>query len=70
MEAGRLLQWSRWEDAGSATGDGEEGRNTKGCRNIGNIWVLGQSLLIWTNLRENSLSSFQEHVVQLLTSTN
>ena len=46
----RLLQWSRWEDAGSTTGAGEGDRTKKGCRNTGNIWALGQSFLTWANL--------------------
>ena len=52
MEAGRLMQWSRWKDASSATGDGEEGRNMKKYRNTGNIWGLEKSILTWLNLRE------------------
>lgn len=42
MEAGRLLQWSRWEDDSSDIGDGEEGRNMKECKNTGNIWIFGE----------------------------
>lgn len=76
METGRLLQWSRWQDDGSATGNWEVGRNVKERRDRENIWVLGprmfdlgkpkRSSLIW----ENSFSSFQKHAVQLLISAN
>lgn len=37
METGRLLQWSKWQDDGRATGDREEGRNMKEHRGTGDI---------------------------------